>query len=79
MSQTDEDREFYKSWKNVHKTRRQMFGVPCPQCPSNRSPTILLPQQKCKVDGYRDPRPRLTKEQQNAPWEANGFKEVKDG
>lgn len=24
-----------------------------------RDPPILLPQQRCKVCGYRDPRPRI--------------------
>ena len=76
MSQTDEDREFYRSWKNVRKTRREMYGVDCPSCPKNRNPTKLLPQQKCKVCGYRDPRPRLTQEQEDAVWKANGFERV---
>jgi hypothetical protein len=77
--QDDEDREFYRRWKNVRKTRREMYGVDCPGCIKghpNRNPTKLMPQQKCKVCGYRDPRPRLTQEQQDAPWEANGFKRV---
>ena len=38
---------------------RETLGVNCPRCPSNRNPTILIPQQRCKVDGYIDPRPML--------------------
>lgn len=40
---------------------RAKYGVPCPECVRLRpktNPSILLPQQRCKVDGYRDPRPR---------------------
>jgi hypothetical protein len=47
-----------------HKRRiRAKFGVDCPQCKVARpkaNPSLLLPQQRCKVDGYRDPRPALT-------------------
>lgn len=48
------------------KGLRTRYGVPCPRCrikQPKRMPSILLPQQRCKVDGYVDPRPRLTKEQ----------------
>ncbi len=50
-------------WRDLKEHRREMraaLGVPCPNCPikqPRREPTILLPQQRCKVDGYRDPRP----------------------
>jgi hypothetical protein len=54
--------EYFKDLKNNRKLLRQKFGVECPGCKVKRpkaSPTILLPQQKCKVCGYRDPRPRF--------------------
>lgn len=41
----------------------------CPRCALVRPktfPSILLPRQRCKVDDYRDPRPRLTDEQHAA-------------
>jgi len=44
---------------------RDKYGVECPKCKIVRPKTnasILLPRQKCKVDGYVDPRPRLTDE-----------------
>ena len=44
---------------------RGRYGKQCPKCRLIRPkscPTILLPQQKCKVDGYRDPRPRIEEE-----------------
>ena len=47
--------------KAARKEARGKHGVPCPKCKEVRpkaSPSILLPRQKCKVDGYRDPRPR---------------------
>ena len=40
---------------------RAKHGVPCPECVAKlpkASPSILLPQQRCKIHGYRDPRPR---------------------
>lgn len=38
-------------------------GVPCPECVvklPKACPSILLPQQRCRIHGYRDPRPRTT-------------------
>jgi len=53
-----------------HKKRlRKKYGVNCPQCAISRpraSPTILMPQQRCQVDGYRDGRPELTNEEWSA-------------
>jgi hypothetical protein len=56
----------YNEMRAERKALRAKYGVACPQCTIVRPkalPSILLPQQKCKVDGYRDPRPRLTDEQ----------------
>lgn len=44
---------------------RAKEGVPCPKCAELRPRTnasILLPGQRCKVDGYVDPRPRPRRE-----------------
>jgi len=43
------------------RERRKLYGVECPECKRLRTRTnasILLPAQRCKVDGYRDPRAR---------------------
>lgn len=56
----------FRAMKEYRKELRRKYGVECPQCKIKRpktNATILLPGQKCKVDGYRDPRPELTKEQ----------------
>ena len=40
---------------------RASHGMPCHECVRllpKASPSILLPQQRCKVHGYRDPRER---------------------
>jgi len=53
--------ELFRDFKDHIKERRRLLGVECPKCKINRPKTnasILLPQQRCKVDGYRDPRPR---------------------
>lgn len=58
--------EGYQAQADHRKALRAKFGVQCPQCKVKRPrahPTILLPQQRCRVDGYRDPRPELTDEQ----------------
>ena len=52
--------------KAVRKAERDKFGLPCPRCTQlqpKRNPTILLPGRRCRVDGYVDQRPDLTKEQ----------------
>jgi hypothetical protein len=54
--------------KEVKRLRRERHGQPCPICPPNRCATILLPGQRCKVDGFRDVRPSLTDEQEDALW-----------
>ncbi len=51
----------FRDWKAYKKDLRARLGVECPRCRElqpKRNPTILLPRQRCKVDGYRDPRPR---------------------
>lgn len=56
----------YRAMDDRRKAVRRTHGVNCPQCAVKRPrahPTILLPQQRCRVDGYRDPRPELTGEQ----------------
>lgn len=63
MSDTGDD---YRAMRD-HKNRvRAKFGVDCPQCAIARPKacaSILLPGQRCKVDGYVDPRPRITDEE----------------
>lgn len=47
--------------KDARREARSKHGVPCPRCAGVRPkahPSILLPEQRCKVDGYRDPRQR---------------------
>lgn len=47
--------------REIRKEHRAKWGVECPECKRFRPKTnasILLPAQRCKVDGYRDPRPR---------------------
>jgi hypothetical protein len=63
MSDTIDD---YKSMGDHKKRLRAKYGVECPECKRlqpKRSATILLPQQRCRVDGYRDPRPDLTEKE----------------
>ena len=46
--------------KERRRILRSALGVNCPNCnikQPKRIPSILLPRQRCKVDGYRDPRP----------------------
>lgn len=62
--------DYYNDIRNHRRERRALLGVECPQCRVVRpktNPSILLPNQRCKVDGYRDPRPddRFTDEARN--------------
>lgn len=56
----------YRAMGDHKKRMRAQYGVDCPVCKvklPKACPTLLLPQQKCRVDGFRDPRPELTDEQ----------------
>jgi hypothetical protein len=58
--------EDFKSLKDHKKALREKYGIECPECKRKRPKahaTILMPQQRCRVDGYHDPRPELTDEQ----------------
>lgn len=55
--------DYFNDLREARKERRARLGVECPQCKIVRPkahPSILLPGQRCKVDGYRDPRHRDT-------------------
>lgn len=61
--------DVYNDVRDHRRAMRGAFGIACPRCKEKRpraQPSILLPQQACRVDGYRDPRPRLTQEQERA-------------
>jgi hypothetical protein len=47
--------------RDGRREAREKHGVPCPECVRllpRAAPSVLLPQQRCKIHGYRDPRPR---------------------
>lgn len=52
---------------NSHKKKvRAKYGVPCPECVvklPRTNPSLLIPQQICKIHKYKDPRKPLTREQ----------------
>ena len=53
--------DIFNDMRDYRKHMRATLGVNCPKCAEVRPkahPSILLPGQRCKVDGYRDPRPR---------------------
>lgn len=57
--------DMFNKMKAHRRALRDKFGVRCPRCQivqPKREPTILLPQQRCKVCGYTDPRPRIAGE-----------------
>jgi hypothetical protein len=52
--------------RDARREARAKYGAPCPECVRllpKACPTILLPQQRCKIHGYRDPRPRTEETQ----------------
>lgn len=56
----------FRSMKDHKKRLRDKYGVECPECQKIRPrarATILVPQQRCRIDKYIDPRPELTDEQ----------------
>ena len=53
--------DIFKELKSERQNLRSRLGINCPGCNKRepkRTPTILLPGQRCKVCGYVDPRPR---------------------
>lgn len=63
MSAQSELAQDFRLMRDRKKAVRAKFGVQCPKCIEllpKCFPSILLPQQRCKVDGYRDLRPALT-------------------
>lgn len=57
---TDDTVDYYRALKDDRRERRARLGVDCPQCKVARpraNPSKLLTGQRCRVDGYRDPRP----------------------
>jgi hypothetical protein len=67
--------EVYADLKAINKQLRAMYGVPCPVCVEKlprAHPTILEPQHRCRIHGYRDPRPHITDEQWQAAAAACG-------
>ena len=56
----------YKDMVDHKKRLRAKYGIQCRLCKKQRpkaSASILLPQQVCRVDKYRDPRQELTDQQ----------------
>lgn len=52
--------DLFRDLREDRRERRRTLGVNCPRCAEVRPkahPSILLPGQRCRVDGYRDPRP----------------------
>jgi hypothetical protein len=53
--------DFWRDVRDARRERRAELGVECSECKRLRPKTnasILLPGQRCRVDGYRDPRKR---------------------
>jgi hypothetical protein len=72
--------DLWRDAKEESRKLRAKYGIDCPMCikkQPRRIPTNMLPGQRCKVDGYRDPRPRLTEEQLDEVLSENRFREKK--
>ena len=53
--------ERHKALRKAKQELKRRLAVPCPHCAVVQvgpPPRMLLPQELCKVHGYRDPRPR---------------------
>lgn len=52
--------DYFNDMRDYRKRQRKALGEKCPRCAISRPkahPSILLPGQRCRVDGYVDPRP----------------------
>lgn len=53
--------DFCREMRDDRRELRARCGVDCPECVRllpRANPSILLPGQRCKIHGYRDPRKR---------------------
>jgi hypothetical protein len=67
--------EFCHDLKEQRRELRDRLGVNCPGCKvkePKRIPSILLPQQRCKVCGYKDPRSQVGIYRQETPENQGG-------
>jgi len=58
--------EMLQGLKDHKKRLRRKYGVDCPECVRllpKANPSVLLPQQVCRIHKYRDERPELTDDQ----------------
>lgn len=54
--------DFWKAEREARRLRRMKNAVPCPDCVvklPKANASLLLPGQRCRIHGYRDPRTRL--------------------
>lgn len=54
--------DLFRDLRQSKKLLKEKYGRACPLCSvkfPKGNPTILLPQQICKVCGFRDPRTRI--------------------
>lgn len=68
MGKHSDIRAHFEGYKEEKRARRRKFGIPCPLCQNNRpraSPTLMMPGQKCKIDGYKDNRDPAIMEAKN--------------
>lgn len=62
----NDDGDMFRELRQARQKARALYGQPCPECLRllpKASPSILLPQQRCKIHGYRDTRPRTAETQ----------------
>lgn len=51
--------DFWREVREARRKERSEHGKPCPECVAKlpkANPSILLPGQRCRIHGYRDPR-----------------------
>lgn len=68
--------EMFNVRREARRALRTKFGIQCPRCREKRpktQPSILLPNQACKVDGYIDPRPYTTIAERNECYREAGI------
>lgn len=57
--------EMFQGMKDMRKALRAKYGRNCPECVRllpKANPSILLPQQSCRIHKFKDPRPELTQD-----------------
>lgn len=79
---SSEDYEIFRHLDDARKELRKLHAVPCPVCQNHlpkAHPKMLLPQERCNMHGYTDPRERIPREEVDGIFLRHGITRQTEG